>query len=100
MSNAALLKRRQRFSDEHIDDRRLEFGGNVRADARVERLRFDLGDYRSLQAAKAEVEVSTVQHRSRQLDSARRALFCQCSEFGPTRITETQQLGGLVERLA
>jgi hypothetical protein len=97
-------QRRQRLADQHVDHGALELARDVGLARRVQRaggrLAADHGQHRGLEAGEAHVEVAAVVHRPRQADDPRPAVLGQPRERRAARISQPQQLGGLVEGLA
>src|SRR5204862_7225730 len=95
---ASGLQRAHALRDQDLNDRVDESPRDVRMGCVA--LLPDQRQYRGLQARKAEVQVSAREHRSRQVVTARSASQRQLGNRGTARITEAEQLGGLVECLA
>ena len=93
-----LAQRFQALAGQHIDDGGLETGGEVtpRGLAFLARQH----QYRGLEAGKAEIQIAGMQHWPRQFVAIGLAAFRQFFQRRATRVGESQQLRGLVERLA
>src|SRR5438046_2250246 len=88
-----------RFRDEHVDDRRLEFACDVGFArlghcGRIAALCFAAHErqYCGLEARKTEVEIVRCQHRPRELDRAVASMRGEVGERGTARVAESQEL--------
>jgi hypothetical protein len=95
------VERLDRLRDEHVDDRVLEFTRDVGlVGVRERSVAFTAPNerqHRGLEAAKAHVEISAVQHRPRQRRSAFAARLRQLRKCRTARIGKPEQLRCLVE---
>ena len=100
--HAGGIQRPERLLDQHLDNGGLRAGRQIGPYlvARLATQLFHLREHGGLEAGKGEIEVSTVQQRTRQLVGLCVTEFGQPRERRPTRVTQSHQLGRLVEGFA
>ena len=94
------LERGAAFRDQHIDDRFLEFRGDVGLRGRLGCGVANERQHRRLQPAEAELEIAARDHRSGQAMAPALPPVGELRERGAAGIAEPEHLRGLVERLA
>ena len=88
------------FDRQRLDHCILERMGNISAVFRCWLQRPPCSDRGGFQATEAEITAGPVGHGPGKAETSRRALLSQFCQRRPTRIWQSEQLGGLIKRLA